>query len=106
VHAFAAAAAAACRSIVTELQVLGYAMALTGAFYYNFRKMQTAKAAADAAAAKAAASSDGGAQQPAVKLQGLGGGSSSSSLQQQLRGDLERQLLLPQVGDKSLQRQD
>jgi hypothetical protein len=106
---FAVHAAAVFRSIVTELQVLGYALALCGAFYYNLQKMQAAKAAADAAAAKAAASSDGGAQEASGKLKGISGSSSSNSLQQHqqqlVRGDPERQQLLPQFDDKPLQRQ-
>jgi hypothetical protein len=95
------------RSVVTELQVLGYALALCGAFYYNLQKMQAAKAAADAAAAKAAASSDGGAQQSTGKLKGISGSSSSNSLQQQqlVRGDPELQQLLLQIDDKPPQRQ-
>ncbi|KAF8066272.1 ADIPOR3 [Scenedesmus sp. PABB004] len=43
-------------SVVTELQLLGYAVALGGAFTYNYQKL-----AAQAAAAKAAAASDRGA---------------------------------------------
>eukprot|EP00878_Enallax_costatus_P038034 GHUV01043166.1.p1 GENE.GHUV01043166.1~~GHUV01043166.1.p1 ORF type:complete len:281 (+),score=83.26 GHUV01043166.1:789-1631(+) len=48
-------------SIVTELQFLGYSVALCGAFFYNYQKITAAQAVAGTATAKAAASSDGGA---------------------------------------------
>lgn len=49
-------------SVVTELQFVGYAVALSGVFYYNYQKVQAvaAQQAKAAAEAKAAGSEGGG----------------------------------------------
>lgn len=51
-----------CRSVVTQLQYVGYALALCGVSYYNYHKVATAQAAG--AAARAA---EGGSDSAAYK---------------------------------------